>query len=40
MANSDFQFYRNELEDIPDKVDAMTFNKLCGKILGFAKSDF
>jgi hypothetical protein len=40
MANSDFQFYQHELENIPDKVDAMTFNKLCAKILGFAKTDF
>ena len=40
MANSNFQFYNNELEEIPNQVDAMTFNKICSKILGFSKLDF
>jgi hypothetical protein len=40
MANSSFQFYFNEKEEIPEKVDAVTFHKLCSKILGFSQQDF
>jgi hypothetical protein len=38
MANSNFQY--NIKEEIPDKVDAKTFNKICEKILGFSKKEF
>ena len=39
MATSNFQYNFTESEEIPEKVDAVTFNKLCEKILGFSKHE-
>lgn len=40
MANSNFQFSTTETQEIPEKVDAITFNKLCHKMLGFSMKEF
>lgn len=39
MATSNFQYNFSENEEIPDKVDSVTFNKLCEKALGFSKQE-
>ena len=39
MASSNFQYNFNEHEEVPEKVDSVTFNKICEKVLAFSKQE-